>query len=98
MRWRAVRRCGRTRVLLLLVAFGVSAIPASTQTRLTLDEAMSRAQRDTPDAQALAATIDESAARIRRAQAGFWPRVDVMETVQRGNQPVFVFGSLLSQR
>jgi outer membrane protein TolC len=46
----------------------------------------------------LAAAIDEADARIRRAQAGFWPRVELTETVQRGNQPVFVFSSLLSQR
>jgi outer membrane protein TolC len=46
----------------------------------------------------LAATVDEAQARIRRAQSGFWPRVDLTETVQRGNQPVYVFSSLLSQR
>jgi outer membrane protein len=42
--------------------------------------------------------IDEANARVERAESGFWPRIDVTETVQRGNQPVFVFGSLLSQR
>jgi outer membrane protein TolC len=59
---------------------------------------MRRAQVDTSDARALASAIDEADARIQQAQSGFWPRVDVTETVQRGNQPVFVFGSLLSQR
>jgi outer membrane protein TolC len=94
----AVRTYRRARVLLLLAAFGFSATAALAQTRLTLDEAMSRARKDTPDAQALSAGLDAAASRIRRAQSGFWPQVDVSESVQRGNQPVFVFGSLLSQR
>jgi outer membrane protein len=59
---------------------------------------MSRARGQTADARALASTIEEAEARVRQAQSGFWPRVDVTETVQRGDQPVFVFSSLLSQR
>jgi outer membrane protein TolC len=72
--------------------------PALAQTPLTLEEAIRRAQADTADARALGSAIDEANARIQRAQSGFWPRIDVTETVQRGNQPVFVFSSLLSQR
>jgi outer membrane protein TolC len=68
------------------------------QMPLTLEDAMARARGDTPDARGLASAVDEADAGIRRAQSGFWPRVDVAETVQRGNQPVFVFSSLLSQR
>jgi outer membrane protein TolC len=65
---------------------------------MTLEEAMKRAQGETVDARALASTIDEAEARVQRAQAGFWPRVDLTEAVQRGNNPVFAFSSLLSQR
>ena len=71
---------------------------ALAQTPLTLEEAITRAQADTADARALASSIDETDARIQRAQSAFWPRIDLTETVQRGNQPVFVFSSLLSQR
>ena len=39
-----------------------------------------------------------SAARASEARAGYLPRVDVAEAWQRGNNPVFVFGSLLSQQ
>jgi outer membrane protein TolC len=84
-----------------LTALGVllaGAAPALAQMPLTLDDAMRRARGDTADARALAAGVDEAEARIERARSGFWPRVDVSETVQRGNQPVFVFSSLLSQR
>ena len=87
----------RTALALLLTAFaGVNA--AAAQTSLTLEDAMKRAQGETAAARALASSIAEADARVQRAQAGFWPRVDVTETVQRGNQPVFVFSSLLSQR
>lgn len=90
---------GRVRTALFALFCVVAAAgPARAQTPLTLDEAIRRAQGQTADARALAAALDEADARIRQAQSGFWPRVDVTETVQRGNQPVFVFSSLLSQR
>jgi outer membrane protein TolC len=73
-------------------------VPALAQTPLTLEDAIKRAQGQTAEARALASAIDEADARIRRTQSGFWPRIDVTETVQRGNHPVFVFSSLLSQR
>ena len=52
----------------------------------------------TAAARALAAADNEAAERVRQARAGFLPRVDVTESIQRGDQPVFVFSSLLSQR
>jgi outer membrane protein TolC len=87
----------RAAAAVLLTAFaGVNA--ALAQTSLTIEDAIRRAQGETADARALASSLAEADARIQQAQAGFWPRVDVTETVQRGNQPVFVFSSLLSQR
>ena len=82
--------------VLLLGGGGLDA--AFAQMPLTLGDAIRRAQGDTADARALASSIDEANARIQRAQSGYWPRVDLTETVQRGNQPVYVFSSLLSQR
>jgi outer membrane protein TolC len=83
-------------VVLLMGASGLDA--ALAQTPLTIEDAIRRAQGDTADARALASSIDEANARIERAESGYWPRVDLTETVQRGNQPVYVFSSLLSQR
>jgi outer membrane protein TolC len=80
--------------MLLLCA----ASAASAQTPLTLQDAMARAQDVTVEARALASAVDEAAARVQGAQSGFWPRIDLTETVQRGNNPVFAFSSLLSQR
>ncbi len=81
--------------VLLWESAGLDAAFAQT---LTLEDAIRRAQGETADARALASSIDEANARIQRAQSGYWPRVDLTETVQRGNQPVYVFSSLLSQR
>ena len=83
---------------LLFAVIASSAAHAAAQTTLTLEDAMKRAQGETPEARSLASSVDEADARVQRAQSGFWPRVDVSETVQRGDQPVFVFSSLLAQR
>ena len=89
-----LRRCAVLSVF--VIGFG-GANAAFAQT-LTLDDAIRQAQGETAAARALASSIDEANARIDRAQSGYWPRVDLAETVQRGNQPVYVFSSLLSQR
>jgi outer membrane protein TolC len=90
-------RRGVTSVL-LLAALVAASVPARAQASLTLEDAMRRAQETTADARILAASVAEADAGARRARAGFWPRIDASETVQRGNQPVFVFSSLLAQR
>ena len=84
-----------------IVAFAVVTLLATTgfgQTPLTLSEAMRRARTTTPAAKSLEAAGEESAERVRQARAGYFPRIDLTERVQRGDQPVFVFGSLLSQQ
>ncbi len=86
------------RGVLVFVALTASPAPASAQEPLTLAEAMARARTATPGARALDAAGREADERVRQARAGYFPRVDVTQSVQRGNQPVFVFSSLLSQR
>lgn len=93
-----------TSVRLLVAALSVwvavlfTPAPALAQTSLTLEQAMRRAQGETSDSRALAAAVDEAGSRIEQAQAGFWPRIDLIESIQRGDHPVFVFSSLLAQR
>ena len=82
---------------LLLFTVGLS-VPATAQTPLTLAEAIARARARNLDARASAAAEREAAQRVTQARAGYWPRVDLAESWQRGNQPVFVFSSLLAQR
>jgi outer membrane protein TolC len=65
---------------------------------LTLVEAMARARGGAAAVEL--AELEERQARLRvtEARASLLPRLDVSETWQRGNQPVFAFGSLLAQR
>lgn len=81
-------------VLLLLAA----PMTARAQDRLSLDDAVARARSRHPSAQASAIAEREATWEISAARAGFFPRVDVLESWQRSNLPVFAFSSLLSQR
>lgn len=85
---------GRWAVFVLAL---VLATRASAQS-LTLADAMARARTITPEARSAAAAAGEAEARVGEAQAGYLPRVDLIESIQRGNHPVFVFSSLLAQR
>ena len=83
-------------VCLALVLLGLAS-PAAAQVPLSLAEAVARARARNPDAGVGVAAEREAAERVTQARAGYWPRVDATESWQRGNQPVFVFGSLLAQ-
>ena len=87
----------RASTYLLVATFGLAA-PAVAQTPLTVTEAIARARAHNPDAGASAAAEREAVQRLTQARAGYLPKVDVAESWQRGNQPVFVFSSLLAQR
>jgi outer membrane protein TolC len=87
----------RAAIYLVLATLGLAA-PAAAQIPLTLTEAIARARSQNPDAGSAAAAEREAAQRVTQARAGYLPKVDVTESWQRGNQPVFVFSSLLAQR
>ena len=74
------------------------ALPASAQSPLSLSEAIARARARNPDAISAAAAEREAAERVTQVRGGYLPRVDVVESWQRGNHPAFVFSSLLAQR
>lgn len=84
-------------VLLAAALLPVSS-PVWAQDALTLREAIDQALARNPSVRAARAAEDEASARVRQARAGFFPRIDVIEAWQGGNQPVFVFGSLLAQQ
>ena len=81
---------------LTVVAFG--AAPLLAQDALTLRQAVDLALHSNPLTAATDAGEKEAEARIRQAQSGYLPRLQFSESVQRGNNPVFVFSSLLTQR
>ena len=82
----------------LLVATLCAAPPAAAQPPLSLSEAIARAKARNPDAGSAAVAEREAAERIAQARGGYFPQVDVAESWQRGNNPGFVFSSLLAQR
>ena len=64
---------------------------------LTLSDAVNEALSHNPAIAAADARQRIAAAREAEARAARFPRVDVGERATRGNNPVFVFGSLLEQ-
>jgi outer membrane protein len=82
----------------LLVATLFVAVSASAQSPLSLSEAIARAKARNPDVGSAAAAEREAAERVTQVRGGYFPKVDVAESWQRGNNPVFVFSSLLAQR
>lgn len=79
-------------VLLLTARFAAAADP------LSLPEAIRRSWQRHPSLAAAQAAARAADAGVAQAQAGRMPRVDFAETAMRGNNPVYVFGSLLTQR
>jgi len=84
---------------LLCLSFLVApALPAVAQDRLSLPDAVARTLAHNPAARAATTAVGEATERVTQARAGYLPRVDLVESAQRGNQPVFAFGTLLSAR
>jgi outer membrane protein len=83
---------------LVLIAALTVAQPAVAQSILSLSEAIARAKARNPDAGAAAATEREAAERVTQARGLYLPRINIAESWQRGNNPVFVFSSRLAQR
>ncbi len=71
---------------------------AAAQEPLTLEDAVQAALGHNAALRAGRAGQDEAAARVTEARSGWFPRISATESWQRGDQPVFVFSSLLSAR
>lgn len=75
--------------------------PGSAQTGaepLSLPRAIAMALAGNPDVAAVTAGEAAAGAGLDAAQGAWFPRITLEEGWQRGNQPVYVFGSLLAQR
>ncbi len=71
--------------------------PPGADTELSLTAAVDIAMRRNPLIQAAASGRKIADGRLEEARAGRWPLLQFTETFTRGNNPVFVFGSLLEQ-
>ena len=89
----------RPRLIGLLLAMALSSgVAAHAQERLTLARSIEATLTANPQMVAARAASGEAEQQAPQARSGFLPRVDFTQSWQRGNQPVFVFGSLLAQR
>lgn len=98
--WSAKLTC---RIILPLVLIGLWAVtvPAQAQTEpvveLSLADAVATAVEKHPALRAADRYAAAAAAGVDQARAGFFPRLDLSETLTHGNNPVYAFGSLLNQ-
>ena len=81
----------KTLLFLLLAA------PLLAQDQLSLRQAVQFALQANPSVAVAEAGANASASRVEEARAGRLPRVNYSESFTRSNNPVFVFGSLLTQ-
>ncbi len=100
-----------TALFALLLAYAMEAVPRliaetpasadqaqSASPTLTLRDAVALALKKNPAVNASVAYFQAVARGITQAQAGWYPRVDFSEGFTRGDNPVYVFGTLLTQR
>jgi outer membrane protein TolC len=86
------------RGLFAIAAMGAAEAVLSAQAPLTLEKAVQDALAHNAGLRAVRSRVSEADAHVDEARSGWFPRVSVAETWQRGDQPVFVFSSLLAAR
>ena len=75
----------------------LSGMTLCAQAPLTLSEAVKLALTRHPSLEAASARVQAADSRIAQARSGWLPRAAYIESFQSGNNPVYVFGSLLTQ-
>jgi outer membrane protein len=88
-------------LLSLLLAAGSLGLAQSTPPasgKLTLQQAVALALQKNPSIRAADAYAEAVRQSVDAAKAGRYPRLDFSEGFTRSNNPVYVFGSLLTQR
>lgn len=73
-------------------------VPLMAQERLTLSAAVARALENNPELAIDAPGQEAARLDYKAAKAGYLPRVDFEQSYLAGNNPVFVFGTLLTQQ
>ncbi len=86
-------------VLFLACAGGRSAAAQqASPAPLTLREAVGLALAHNPELAASRDQAQAARAQVNQARAGWFPRLDASQGFTRGDNPIYVFGSLLTQR
>ena len=88
----------RIAAVAVLSACLLAASPAAAAETLTLAQAAARALSSNPDLAVDAPGREAAEAELEASRAGYRPRVDLEQSYSGGNNPVYVFGTLLTQR
>lgn len=73
-------------------------LPLAAQQKLSLSDAVARALENNPDLAVDAPGQQAARSEFKAAKAGYLPRLDFEQSYLAGDNPVFVFGTLLTQR
>jgi outer membrane protein len=73
-------------------------LPLVAQQKLSLSEAVARALENNPDLAVDAPGQQAARSEFKATRAGYLPRLDFEQSYLAGDNPVFVFGTLLTQR
>lgn len=87
--------------LLFVLSTGLPLVPGYAQSPsevLTLERAVALALESNQLVKAADLGVDAAGARIQAAWSGYLPKVTFDHNAMRGNNPVYVFGSLLTQQ
>jgi outer membrane protein TolC len=83
---------------LAAAVLGLMPMTLSAQETVTLDQAVKETLTHNAALRAAQAGVSEGAEHVTEAKSGWFPRISFTESWQRGDQPVFVFSSLLASR
>jgi outer membrane protein len=86
------------KTLILSMMSLIFVFPLAAQTRLTLSEAVALALEHNPDLAVDSPGQQAARMEFKATKGGYLPRLDFEQSYLAGNNPVFVFGTLLSQQ
>ncbi len=91
-------RDARNKAIAALFAVLTAAAPLPAAEPLTLAQAVARALEHNPDLAADAPAREAALSDLAAARAGYLPRLDFEQSFTGGDNPVYVFGTLLTQQ
>jgi outer membrane protein len=93
-----MEKTGHFRILTFMIAWVLFAVSVPAQEIMTLSEAVARALEKNPDLAIDAPGQEAAQLEFRATKAGYLPRIDFEQSYLAGNNPVFAFGTLLTQQ
>ena len=96
-------RLGPWKRFAILTTLTVTGVPAraqqaATASAVTLEQAVHSALQQNPAFRTSEDDADAARARLKQVQSAWYPRFDFHQDFTRGNNPVYVFGTKLTQR